>query len=110
MKDFIANQMLDRDWKDILRRKLQDESEEGICFDNKCLYDRSYAVVRKLCEQGHVVYFTDMIEVLNLVNKCIVKKATMKFQAPRVARLGKENCFCSTPFDHHAKQVKVLPV
>ena len=29
MKDFIANQMLDQDWKDILRRKLQDESEEA---------------------------------------------------------------------------------
>lgn len=68
----------------------------------KRLYDRSYAVVRKFCEQGLVVHFTDMIEVLNLINKGIVKKATMKSRAARAARLGKENNFCFIPFDHHA--------
>lgn len=86
MKDFIANQMFDRDWKDILRRYLQDESEEVICHDNKGLYNRSYAVVRKLCEKGHVVYLSDMIEILNLINKCVAKKVTKKFQAPRIGK------------------------
>ena len=81
--------MLDRDWKDILRRNLPDESEDEICYDNKRLYDRSYAVVRKLCEKGTVVYLSDMIEVLNLINKGVAKKATNKFQGPRVARVGK---------------------
>ena len=89
MKDFIANQMLDRDWKDILRRNLPDESEEEIRYDNKGLYNRSYAVVRKLCEKGLVVYLSDMIEILNLINKGVAKKAITKFQAPRVGTVGK---------------------
>ena len=86
MKDFIANQMFDRDWKDILRRNLQDESEEGICHDNKGIYNRSYAVVRKLCEKGVVVYLSDMIKILNLVNRCVAKKVIAKFQAPRIGK------------------------
>ena len=89
MKDFIANQMLDRDWKDILRRNLPYESEEEIRYDNKGLYNRSYAVVRKLCEKGLVVYLSDMIEILNLINKGVAKKAITKFQAPRVGIVGK---------------------
>ena len=88
MRDFIANQMLDRDWKDILRAILPDESEDKIRCDNKGLYNRSYAVVRKLCEKGLVVYLSDMIEVLNLINKGVAKEATTKFQAGRVPVVG----------------------
>ena len=88
-KDFIANEMLAGDWKVILRRNLPDESEDEICYDNKCLCDRSCTVVRKLCEKGLVVCLSDMIGVRNLINKGVAKKAINKFQGPRVARVGK---------------------
>ena len=80
MKHFIASQMSDPDWKGICRRKLDDQSEEEIRRNNDSLYDYSYAVIRKLTEKQLVVYWSDMEEILKLVNKKIITKFTEKFQ------------------------------
>lgn len=72
--------MSDPDWKGICRRKLDDQSEEEIRRNNDSLYDYSYAVIRKLTEKQLVVYWSDMEEILKLVNKKIITKFTEKFQ------------------------------
>ena len=80
MKHFIASQMSDPDWKGICRIKLDDQSQEEIRRNNDNLYDYSYAVIRKLTEKQLVVYWSDMEEILKLVNKKIITKFTEKFQ------------------------------
>lgn len=74
--------MSDRDWKAICRRKLDDQSEAEIQNNNETQYDYAYAVIRKLHEKQLVVCWSDMEEILNLVNKKIVKTFTEKFQVP----------------------------
>ena len=71
--------MKDADWKGICRRKLDDQSEEEIQRNNGSLYDYSYAVIRKLTEKQLVVHWSDMEEILELVNKRIATKFKEKF-------------------------------
>ena len=78
IKDFIATQMTDEDWKNILRTKLPKVSEDSINCDNINLYDCAYTVIRKLTEQKLVTCWSDMKEVLNPVNKGIIYKVENK--------------------------------
>ena len=92
MKDFIAYQMREEDWKDIFRKELPGELEGRISVDNQDLYERSYAVIRKLTERRHDMDWEDMKKILNLVNKSIVDNFEKKF---RVKIEGKETIFFS---------------
>ena len=79
MKDFIAHSMRERDWREILIKKLTPETEQRILSDYVQIYDRSYCVVRALIDQGKVSKWSDMKVVLNSVNNEIVHKCTKKF-------------------------------
>ena len=90
MKDFIAYQMREEDWRDIFRIELPRELEGRISVDNQDLYERSYAVIRKLTKRRHDMDWEDMKKILNRVNKSIVDNFEKKF---RVKIEGKETIF-----------------
>lgn len=81
MRDFIAYQMSDDDWKEICREYLEDESENRVIKENpKNVYDQAYSVICLLIIKQIVCNWSDMEKVLNnLNNKVIVKKFTQKF-------------------------------
>ena len=81
MRDFIAYQMSDDDWKEICREYLEDESENRVIKENpKNVYDQAYSVISLLIIKQIVCNWSDMEKVLNnLNNKVIVKKFTRKF-------------------------------
>ena len=81
MKDFIAYQMSDDDWKEICREYLDDESEDRVKIENpKNVYDQAYTVICLLIVKQIVCNWSDMEKVLNsLNNKVIVEKFTQKF-------------------------------
>ena len=93
MKDFIANLMDDRDWRKICRKELPMNLERKISDNNSNLYERSYAVIRKLAELKVVIYWHEMKEILNLFNKHIVNRFEKKFL---VQIAGKETTFIYT--------------
>ena len=71
-------QMRDEDWKSILRRKLPKVLEDSISHDNGNQYDRAYAVVHKLIGQERLTCWSDMKNILDPINKRIVREVENK--------------------------------
>ena len=83
MKDFIAYQMSEDNWKEICREYLENESEDRIKNENSnSEYDQAYTVIRLLVKKQIVRSWSDMEQVLNKFNKEIVKKFIQKFKKP----------------------------
>ena len=81
MKDFIAYQMSENNWKDICREHLVNESEDRIKQENpKNVYDQAYTVICLLINKQIVCNWSDMEKVLNKFNKEIVNKFTQEFK------------------------------
>ena len=91
MKDFLAKQMTESDWREICREYLDNVSEDGIKTDNpNSVYDQTYYVIRSLINKHKEFHWCDMEKVLNKFNKGIVKKFTDKFKkAPAQGQLNK---------------------
>ena len=91
MKDFIAYQMSDNDWKEICREYLDNELEDRIEIDNRnSVYDQAYTVICSLINKQKEFLWCDMEKVLNKINKGIVEKFTQKFkEAPAQGKLNK---------------------
>ena len=80
LKDFIAYQMSQEDWKQILRNYLQNESESRIQKQHEnSIYDQAYAVIILLIKKEIVSNWYDMEDILNQFNKGIVKDFWEKF-------------------------------
>lgn len=86
MKDFIAYTMGEGDWRDMAKLKLSTETEDKIHHDNQPLYDKSYATLNELINQGIVKNWSDMKSILKSVNKEIIYKFTRKFSSKEPAR------------------------
>ena len=81
MKDFIAYQMSDNDCKEICREYLDNESEDRIKIENpNSVYDQAYTVICFLINKRKEFHWFDMEEVLNKLNKKIVKNFLQKFK------------------------------
>ena len=79
IKDFIAMQMDEDDWKNILLKNLPNISQDSIKRDNNHQYDCAYAVIRKLTEtKPETCDWSNMKKVLNVDNKGIVNKIENK--------------------------------
>ena len=93
MKDFIASEMYDKDWKDICYENLPEGSREEISNNNKKSYECSYAVIRKLTEIEGLTYWHEMEKILKPLRMDIVAKFDSKFLVPIV---GKQTIFINT--------------
>ena len=77
--------MLVKDWKEICREYLHNESEDRIKTENQNnVYDQAYTVICLLINKKEEFLWRDMKEVLNKISKEIVKKFTEKFKKPPV--------------------------
>ena len=74
-------QMRDEDWKSILRGELPKVLEDSISRDNTNQYDRAYAVIHKLIEQERLTCWSDMKNILDPINKQIVREVENKLRS-----------------------------
>lgn len=82
MKDYLANKLPFKSWKEILRVNVPENAENlihKISKDNKYDYDRSYAAVCALVESYKVANVSQMVQVVNETNQIIAKRFREKF-------------------------------